>query len=32
MEHSMLADFLYFAGGLAAFAVIWLSVSAAGRL
>jgi hypothetical protein len=32
MEPAMLADFLYFFGGLAGFALIALSVSAAGRL
>jgi len=32
VERAMLADLLYFCGGLAAFGVIALSVAAAGRL
>jgi hypothetical protein len=32
MERSMLADFLYFAGGLLGFGLCWLAVAAAGRL
>jgi hypothetical protein len=32
MEQAMLADILYFLGGLLAFGLIALSVSAAGRL
>jgi hypothetical protein len=32
MEHLMLADFTYFAGGLLGFALCWLAVSAIGRL
>jgi len=32
MEPSMLADFVYFAGGLLGFALCWLAVTAAGRL
>jgi hypothetical protein len=32
MEHAMLADFLYFAGGLVGFGLFALSVTAAGRL
>jgi len=28
----MLADFLYFAGGLMGFALFWLAVAGAGRL
>jgi len=32
MEHSMIADLLYFAGGLLGFALLWAAVLAAGRL
>jgi len=32
MEHTMLADILYIAGGLLGFSLCWLAVAAAGRL